>query len=295
MAATAPHLAGKRVVVTGASRGLGRAIAVACAREGADLVVNGRDRNVLAETVRLVEAKGARVEAVPGSVADESTCESIIRRCVDTFGAVDCLVNNAGITRDRTLVKMTSSEFDEVIAVNLRGTWACTKAAAAVMRETGGSIVNVVSNSAFQGTVGQTNYVAAKAGIAGMTRTWTNELGRYGIRVNAVWPLALTDMTQGLVDHLQRKAKEEGSPLPTAESIGLGEPERVAEIFVFLASDHALGITGQIITFNGKKIALWTHPREVNVVERDAWTLESIVRDFKSTVGSPLQKLYTAI
>jgi NAD(P)-dependent dehydrogenase (short-subunit alcohol dehydrogenase family) len=188
-------LAGKRIAVTGASRGLGRAFAVACAGAGADVVVNGRDSDSLADTSALVLAAGVRCEAVVGDVAEEAVCTAIVTRCVEAFGGIDCLVNNAGITRDRTLGKMSAEEFDNVIAVNLRGTWACAKAAALAMRERGGSIVNVVSNTAFSGAIGQTNYAASKAGVAGMTRTWARELSRYEIRVNAIWPIAATDMT----------------------------------------------------------------------------------------------------
>jgi 3-oxoacyl-[acyl-carrier protein] reductase len=287
-------LGGKRIVVTGSSRGLGRAFAVQCAASGADVVINGRDADVLAETGRLVEAEGRRCEAVVGSVADPAVCEAIVGRCVEAFGGIDCLVNNAGITRDRTLGKMTNEEFDDVIAVNLAGTWACAKAAASAMRETGGSIVNVVSNTAFSGAIGQTNYAASKAGVAGMTRTWTRELVRYGIRVNAIWPIAETDMTRPLIASFSEAREKAGSPVSGPTDLGFGQPDAVAAVVVYLASDAAKEVNGQIITFNGRKLALWTHPREVGIRERDEWSAADIAAEFDGPLRDQLQTLYDA-
>jgi len=288
-------LDGKRVVVTGASRGLGRSFATAMAAQGASLVINGTQPDRLAETAELVAAHGGPCEQVLGSVADVDVCQAIVARGVEAFGGVDVLVNNAGIVRDRTLLKMTPEEFDDVIAVNLRGTWACGRAAAEAMRESGGVIVNVISNSGLTGAIGQTNYAAAKAGVVGMTLSWTRELARYGIRVNAVWPVAVTDMTQVVIDNVERRAREAGRPVPTPQEMGLGVPDEVANVVVFLASDKASGINGQIVTFNGRKMALWTLPREVNVEVRDGWTLDDIVEQFPVTVGAELQPLYDAL
>lgn len=283
-------LAGKRVAITGASRGLGRATAVACARAGADVAVNGRDAQALAETRAAVEAEGRRAVAIEGDVADTETCDAIVARCVEELGGIDCLVNNAGITRDRTLGRMTDEEFDEVIAVNLRGTWACGRAAAQAMREAGtdGSVVNVVSNTGFSGAIGQTNYAASKAGVAGMSRTWSRELARYGIRVNMIWPIAQTDMTAGIIQTMLEGQAED------AWGLGFGPPEAVADIVVFLASDAARAVNGQAITFNGRKLGLWSHPREVAVVHREAWTAETIAQEFAGPLGRELQPLYDA-
>lgn len=272
-------LEGKRVVVTGASRGLGRAVAVACAEQGARVVINGRDEATLQETAALV---GGGCEVVPGSVADFAVCEALIGRAVDAFGGLDALVNNAGITRDRTLMKMTPEEFREVIDVNLFGTFACGKLAATAMRETGGAIVNVVSNTAFSGAIGQSNYGASKAGVAGLTRTWTRELTRYGIRVNAIWPIAQTDMTNGLIERMATDGQ-------SAADLGFGPPEEVAKIVVFLLTDTA--VNGQIVTFNGRRLALWNHPSEVELVERDEWSIEDIAARFD---GLTMQPLYDA-
>ena len=284
-------LARKRVVVTGASRGLGRAFALACGRNGADVAVNARDAASLEDTRREVESLGVRCVAVPGSVADVAVSEELISRAVGELGGVDCVVNNAGITRDRTLGRMSEEEFDDVVAVNLRGTWACTRAAVQAMREagTGGSIVNVVSNTAFSGAIGQTNYAASKAGVAGMSRTWVRELARYDIRVNMLWPIAQTDMTGGLIHSMQ-----EGRPDADAWDLGFGPPDAVAEAVVFLAGDASAALNGQVITFNGRRLALWSHPREVVTVHRESWSADAIAAEFRGPLGRELQSLYDA-
>jgi 3-oxoacyl-[acyl-carrier protein] reductase len=291
---TSGSLEGKKVAVTGASRGLGRAFAAACAAHGADVVINGRDEAVLAETRAIVEGHGVRCEVVPGSVAEDAVAAAIIDRCREAFGGIDCLVNNAGITRDRTLGKMSREEFDEVIAVNLAGTFACSRAAALAMRETGGSIVNVVSNTAFSGAIGQTNYGASKAGVAGMTRTWTRELDRYGIRVNAIWPIAETDMTRPLIERFKQARAEAGDPVGDPSELGFGQPEEVAAIVVFLAGDASRNVKGQVVTFNGRKLALWSHPSEVVKRERETWTPADIAAEFEGPLRNQLQPLYDA-
>jgi len=286
---------GKRIVVTGASRGLGRAFAVALAEQGAHLVVNGTNPGRLAETVELVERAGGEVVSELGSVVEYATAERLVACCVDAFGGIDVLINNAGTVRDRTLMRMSEDEFDEVVAVNLRGTWTCSKAAALAMKDAGGHILNVISGSAFTGPVGQTNYAAAKAGVASMMRCWVFELERYGIRSNCLWPLALTDMTEVIVERNRALAEKEGRPAPEPADLGLGDPKDVAKVVVFLASDAAASLNGQIVSFNGRKLALWTHPREIHVTERDAWSLEEIARDFFTTAGQAPQAIYKAV
>jgi len=287
-------VAGKRIVVTGASRGLGRAFARALAAEGALVVVNGTNADRLAETRAEIESAGGRVASVLGSVADYDVCGRIIERCVSEFGGLDVLVNNAGTVRDRTLLRMTPEDFDEVVAVNLRGTWACSQHAARAMKDTGGHILNIVSASAFTGPIGQTNYSAAKAGVVAMTRNWCFELARYGIRANALWPLASTDMTQVIVERAREQAEARGEPAPKPADLGLGDPDEIARLVVFLASDAAARLNGQVVGFNGRKLALWTHPREINIEEREHWSLEEIARDFFATAGRDLQPIYKA-
>ena len=209
-------LQGKRVVITGSSRGLGRATAVEMAKAGARVVVNGTDPEALAETVALVREAGGEVASVVGSVADASVCATLIQTCVTHYGGIDVLVNNAGQVRDRTLFKMSEEDFDAVIAVHLRGAWACGKYAAIAMREQGGGqIINIISSSGLAGGFGQSNYAAAKAGLLGLQRTWVLELTRYGIRCNAFWPIAATEMTQVVFDNAGRQAAASGTPAPS--------------------------------------------------------------------------------
>jgi NAD(P)-dependent dehydrogenase (short-subunit alcohol dehydrogenase family) len=287
-------LTGKRAVVTGASRGLGRAFARSLAGEGAKVVINATSAAGLEETATLISERGGTCEIVVGSVADEEVATQLIERCVSRFGGIDALVNNAGINRDRTLMKMSAEEFDDVVAVNLRGTWACSKHAALAMKESGGCIVNITSNSGLTGSVGQTNYAAAKAGVVGMTFTWAQELSRYGIRCNAVWPLALTQMTDPVFTRRRKQAEEEGDPVPQPQELGFGDPDDVAQLIAFLVSDAASEINGQVISFNGRKLALWTHPHEINVERRDGWTLSELISDFGSTAGRSLEQMYRA-
>jgi 3-oxoacyl-[acyl-carrier protein] reductase len=254
------RLSGKRMVITGSSRSLGREFALACAAQGASLVLNGTNKDALAAVVAEVEALGAPVQAVAGSVAHTHVCDALVERCVAEFGGIDVMVNNAGIVRDRTLLNMTDDDFDEVIAVNLRGPFLCTRSAARAMREQGsGHIIQITSASGLVGNFGQTNYAAAKAGLMGMMYTAVKELARYDIRCNAMWPIARTDMTQALIDKSGKAAHE----------LGFGEPDEVARGLVWLASDAAHRFNGQCLTFNGLKTALWRSPSEDYVKRED--------------------------
>ncbi|HTN80228.1 MAG TPA: SDR family NAD(P)-dependent oxidoreductase, partial [Acidimicrobiales bacterium] len=267
---------GKRIVVTGASRGLGRAFAVALAAEGAKIVVNGTNAALLDEVAAGIVADGGEALAVVGSVANDDLAEKLVTTCVGSFGGIDAVVNNAGIVRDRTLVNMTPDEFDDVVAVNLRGTWSVSRHAARAMKESGGLLLQVVSNAAFVGSVGQTNYAASKAGVMGMLYSWDVELRRFGIRVNALWPIAQTDMTQIVFDNATKRATEAGQPPPTPKQLGFGTPESVAPIVVHMCSDRAAHVRSQLVTFNGSKLALWSHPHETVLARRDVWTLDDL-------------------
>lgn len=252
------RLAGKRIVITGSSRSLGRHFALACAAEGASLVINGTNAQALSNVAAEVAALGAPVQAVRGSVAEASVCNALVAACVDHYGGIDVMVNNAGIVRDRTLLKMTDEDFDEVIAVNLRGSFLCTRSAALAMSAQGsGHIIQITSASGLVGNFGQTNYAAAKAGMMGMMYTACKELARYNIRCNAMWPVARTDMTQPLVDKSGKTARE----------LGFGDPQDVAGGLVWLASDAARDFNGQCLTFNGTRTALWRSPAEEYVKE----------------------------
>ena len=262
------RLKGKRIVITGSSRSLGRHFALACAAEGASLIVNGTNEEALADVAREVADLGVAVHAVVGSVAETEVCNALVDTCVDKFGGIDVMVNNAGIVRDRTLTKMSDEDFDEVIAVNLRGPFLCTRSAAVAMKAQGsGHIIQITSASGLVGNFGQTNYAAAKAGLMGMMYTAAKELGRYNIRCNAMWPVARTDMTQPLIDHSDATALE----------LGFGEPEDVAMGLVWLASDAAERFNSQCLTFNGLKTALWRSPSENYIKqEQQAISIEEL-------------------
>ena len=262
------RLKGKRIVITGSSRSLGRHFALACAAEGASLIVNGTNEEALADVAREVADFGVAVHAVVGSVAETEVCNALVDTCVDKFGGIDVMVNNAGIVRDRTLMKMSDEDFDEVIAVNLRGPFLCTRRAAVAMKAQGsGHIIQITSASGLVGNFGQTNYAAAKAGLMGMMYTAAKELGRYNIRCNAMWPVARTDMTQPLIDKSDATALE----------LGFGEPEDVAMGLVWLASDAAERFNSQCLTFNGLKTALWRSPSEDYIKqEQQAISIEEL-------------------
>ena len=269
-------LEGKRIVVTGATRGLGRGFALGLAAAGARLVINGTNAALAEEVTEEIRATGGTVEPVVGSVADDSLAERLISTCVDRFGGIDSVVNNAGIVRDRTLMNMTPEEFDEVIAVNLRGTWSVSRHAARAMKTTGGHLLQIFSNSGFTGSVGQTNYAASKAGVMGMLYAWDVELSRFNIRTNALWPIAETDMTQVVFDMAKKRAEEAGKPIPSAADLGFGTPETIAPIVVYLCSDRASHLRSQLFTFNGRKLALWSHPKETWIERKQSWTLDEL-------------------
>jgi 3-oxoacyl-[acyl-carrier protein] reductase len=252
---------GKRVVVTGSTRGLGRAIAEDLAAHGASVVVNGTDAaRVAAAEAAIVDAGGVAV-GVCGSVADLATCEALVARCVADFGGIDLLVHNAGMVRDRTLLKMTPEDFDDVVAVHLRGAWGCAKFAALAMAGSGGGhILNVTSGASLFGAYGQCNYAAAKGGINGLTRALSVELPNRGIRVNALSPVAMTDMTQTVLDRLAVLSEASGV---STEAPVFPPAEEVAPLVTFLASDAAPPLNGQILEFDGRELALWTHPDQV--------------------------------
>jgi 3-oxoacyl-[acyl-carrier protein] reductase len=225
-----------------------------------------------------------------GSVADDSVAERLVAECVARYGGIDAVVNNAGIVRDRTLMNMTPEEFDDVIAVNLRGTWSVSRHAARAMKETGGLLLQVISGSAYVGSVGQTNYAASKAGVMGMLYAWDLELSRFNIRTNALWPIADTDMTQVVFDQARKRAQDSGKPAPSPADMGFGTPETIAPVVVYLCSDRASQLRSQLVTFNGRKLALWQHPKETWIKRQDSWTtddLDAALRDAAEPVYRP--------
>jgi NAD(P)-dependent dehydrogenase (short-subunit alcohol dehydrogenase family) len=289
-------LKGKVAVVTGSGRGLGLAYARALAAAGAVVVVNDVDAEAARAAVESITAAGGEAVAETVAVGTREAADRLIARAVDTHGGLDILVTNAGILRDSVLWKMTDEQFDEVIETHLRGTFTCVRAAAVRFREQGrgGRIICVGSPTGQQGNFGQTNYAAAKAGIVGMVRTWSLELARAGVTVNAVVPVAATSMTDTvpfLKPYVDALARGESLPPFARRELGFGPPEDAAGLVVFLASDSAADVNGQVIGIGGDRLVVWTHPTEAAVAfaEGSGWTADAIDNAWSSTFAPALQ------
>ncbi|MFC1926203.1 SDR family NAD(P)-dependent oxidoreductase [Chloroflexota bacterium] len=288
------RLYGKNAVVTGAGRGIGREIALALAAEGASVIVNdpgvardGSDNSTAPanEVVHLVKDRGRMAVANYESVADYAAAERIIKACVDNFGSIDILVNVAGILKERMVWNLTEEDWDTVLNVHLKGTFNCTKHASALMRQqNSGRIINTAS-SAWLGAVGQSNYSAAKGGIVSFTKSVSLEMAKYGVTCNAISPLASTRMT--LDD--QTKAgfqRRYDTGLITRERLeellSMPGPEFIAPVVVYLATDDASYINGQILGCSGGRITVYSEPQMIGMIEKDhkkqgAWTLEELL------------------
>ena len=242
------NLDGKIALVTGGSRGIGRAIALLLAERGAKVVVNyNRGQEEANAVVAAITEKGGQATALQGNVSNPAEAQALVEQTVKTYGRIDILVNNAGITKDTLMMRMSEADWDAVLDTNLKGAYLCAKAALRPMlKSKGGRIINISSVSGQAGSGGQANYSAAKAGLIGFTKALAREVGSRGITVNAVAPGFIeTDMTNVLAEEFKKKILDQ---IPLER---FGKVEDVAEAVAFLASDAANYITGQVLAVNG--------------------------------------------
>jgi NAD(P)-dependent dehydrogenase (short-subunit alcohol dehydrogenase family) len=278
-AAVAGFLKDKAVVVTGAGNGIGKAVAVGCAAEGAKVVVADLGVGLAGENptsevadavVKEITDAGGEAVAVADNVAKWEGGEHIVNTCVEKFGKIDGAVCVAGILRERMLFNMSEDEFDAVIAVHLKGHFTVYRHAAAIMRkQESGSLIGFTSG-AYAGSIAQANYSAAKGGIVSLTRSAAAGLHRYGVRANCIAPVAKTRMSANV-------------PMDLGD---MGEPEDVAPMAVFLLSDASKNVTGQVFTAAGPRIAVWNQPVEVREMRTEGrWTPEEIAKRFDADLG----------
>lgn len=241
-------LQGKTAVITGSGRGIGKAIALKLASLGANIVINDIPSSQYADsTAKEVRALGVRAIVALGDVRNQEDVAQLVKETIDEFGTLDIFVNNAGITRDGLILRMTEEDWDMVMDINLKGAFNCIKAVSRpMMKQKGGSIINMASVVGVMGNAGQANYVASKAGLIGLTKTTAKEFAKKGIRCNAVAPgFIQSDMTDKLPDDVKAQYQA-GIPLER-----FGQPEDIADVVAFLASDMSKYVTGQVINVDG--------------------------------------------
>ena len=284
----ADRLKDRVAIVTGAGRGIGRGEALLLAEEGAAVIVNdfggsaggeGGEQTPAEEVVAEIKASGGKAAANYGNIADFQTGEDLVKQAVDTFGRLDIVVNNAGILRDRMVFNMSEEEWDSVLAVHLKGHFNLTRHACVVFRQQrSGVIVNTSSESGL-GNMGQVNYSAAKEGIIGLTRTVARDMGRYGVRCNAIRPRAATRLT--ISDDMRAAAERGGAAGMTLETLQAFEkanpPEAVAPMVVWLCTDEAANVNGRDFLVVGNQIGLYSVPMVIAQVQSDhGWTIDEL-------------------
>ena len=290
----------KVAIVTGSGRGIGRGIVHLMAQEGAKVVVvdpgvnvdgTGSDQSLAEQVVSEVRQAGRSAVACTESVATMAGGEKIVQTAVDNFGKLDIVVTCAGILRDRMVFNMTEEEWDDVIAVHLKGTFTVVKHACILFRQQrSGRVVTFSSTSGLYGNSGQANYGAAKDGIAGFTRVVARDMGRYGVTVNSIAPSAATRMTETVPDEAAalRAARGIGGANVTARRLR-GEGEDVAPMVTWLASDEAAHVNGQVFHVSEGLVTLLNEPEQVKSISKDGkWTVEELARVFPSTLGVEL-------
>ncbi|MBI4332958.1 MAG: SDR family oxidoreductase [Chloroflexi bacterium] len=293
-------LKGKAAVITGGGGGLGRAIAVLMAEEGAKLVINdiggakdgsGASTSPADQTAEEVRKRGGEAISNYDSIVNFAAAERLIQACVQKYGKIDILVNLAGNLRDRMIWNMAEEEFDAVIAVHLKGSWNTSRHACAVMRQQRfGRIINTSSRVAF-GNPGQSNYSSAKAGLIGLTMTVAREMGRYGVTCNAFMPLAATRFS-ATTEVAASKDKRAASGIQSQVQLGeieLPPPDDVAPLVVYLASDAAANVNGQVFFACGNEITHWSMPQaKKSIFAAGRWKVSDLAETFPNTLGKDL-------
>lgn len=294
-------LQGRNAVVTGSGRGIGKEIALALAAEGAKVVVNdpgvarsgeGSDAAPADEVVAEIKKRGGTAIANYDSVSDFAAAERIIKSCVDNFGRIDILVNGAGVLRERMVFNMTEDDWKTVLTVHLNGAFNCSRHASVLMREQKfGRIISLTSD-AWRGTVGQCNYGAAKGGMVSLARALARELGRYGVTANCIAPVAATRMTMDEGVKAGLKKRLDTGIITKArydELMDIPGPEFIPPIVVYLATDEAANINGQVFGCGGGRVALFSEPVEIRGIYKDykkdgPWTLDELTNLIPKTL-----------
>ncbi len=275
-------LEGRAAAVTGGGRGIGRGHCLHLAQQGAAVVVNDIDPDAARAVADEIAEAGGRAAVNTSDISSREGAQALIGQCVDEYGAIHAMVNNAGNVHDRSFLKMSDEEFMSVVRVHQGGTFMCSQEAALRMRDqkSGGAIVNTVSAAHF-GNFGQTNYAGSKGAIASMTYTWALELARYGIRVNAISPSGTTRMSATYKD-----AKGQEVEMPFID------PTQNGAAVAFLCSDHAAGVSGQIFGTGNDRIAILEHPRYGTAVHREGgWSTEDLVEKFDGYLKTSLEPI----
>lgn len=282
-------VSGKVAIVTGAGRGIGRAIAMMLAEEGAAVVVNdvgvaldgsGGDMGPAQEVVNEIKAKGGKAMASTLAIGDPANADKIVASTVETFGRVDILVNNAGILRDKIFHRMSWSDWSDVIMVHLHGSFSMARACATHFREqNSGSMIHMTSTSGLIGNFGQANYMAAKMGIVGLSRGIALDMQRFNVRSNAIAPFAWGRMIGSIPTETEAEKQR-------VERLQQMTPEKIAPLVVYLGSDNAAGISGQIFSVRNNEIFLFNQTRPIRSIHRsDGWTPEKLDAQLKGAFG----------